>query len=360
MSEPRVLLATVLGEASGALAAYAAGDLLERRPEAAEAFEADPAAGWRGFLAKRLRDLAASAAHGEAALFVSQVQWAGAAFAARGVDLEHLRVALEAVGGVLAAELPVPARPPAAEYVSAALEALEAGPPDLPTELSPETPDGRLALAYILALLEGDARRATALILEVAEDGRSPPDLYLNVLAPALRDVGRMWLAGEVSIGEEHFVTATTKTVICRLLALAEFGPPNGKTVVAACVQGNRHDVAVQLLAALFEMDGWRVVALGADAPVPDVVAASADFEADLVVLSAALTSQLGVLERTVRTVKRNAPAAGVKVLVGGAVFRKVPTLTGRLGADACSDDVAEAVHLGRRLVGLPTHYEEA
>lgn len=354
MSEPDVLLATVLGEGGGALAAYAAAELLERDPQAEEVFQPDASAGWRGFLERRLRDLAAAVAHAEPDVFASQVRWAAAAFAGRGAGVEHLRHAMEALGGVLAAELPPPARPAAADYISTALEALEEGPPELPPELSPEAPDGRLALSYVLALLEGDARRAMRLVLDAAEDGRTPQELYLNVLVPALRETGRMWLVGELSIAEEHLVTATTKTAICRLLFWADFSPPNGKTVVAACVQGNRHDVAVQLLSSLFEMDGWRVVCLGADVPVPDVVSAAADFGADLVVLSAALTTHLGALERTVRTVRRNAPASGVKVLAGGAVFRKVPALAERLGADACTEDVEEAVRIGRHLVGLP------
>jgi len=201
--------------------------------------------------------------------------------------------------------------------------------------------------------LEGDARRAMALVLDAARQGRPVRTLYLDVLVPALTETGRMWLVGESCVAEEHFVTATTVSLVHRLMTVAEAAPPNGKTAVVAAVEGNRHDVAAQMLANLLELEGWRVIRLGADVPVVEVVVAVRAFEADALLLSASLGTQLEALRQTVREVRATAGDTGVKVLVGGAALAPASQFASRLGADATPGDVGEAVATAARLVGL-------
>ena len=355
MTQAHDLLARTLRESAGALAAYAAHDLLAARPEAGKAYGPSSAAGWRGFLAKRLADLAAAAAAGEPALFASQIRWARTAFRARGVPVEDLRAAVEALQAVLERELPEATRRVAREYLGAAIPALEgAGDASAPA-LEPDTPERRLALAYVLALLEGDSRRAMALVLDAARDGRPVRDLYQDVLMPAMAETGRMWLVGEACVAEEHFITATTASLVHRLMAGAEAAPANGKTAVVASVEGNRHDLASQMLANLLELAGWRVVRLGADVPVLEVVVAVRAFEADCLLLSASLVTQVEAVGQTVREVRASAGGQGVKIVVGGAALDAVPQLAERLGADACDRGVGEAVAMAGRLVGLST-----
>jgi methanogenic corrinoid protein MtbC1 len=99
----------------------------------------------------------------------------------------------------------------AADYLTRALEAFDDEPAELSTRLLPDTPEGRLAAEYLLAVMEGDRRRASQLILDAVDQGQSVRDVYLRVLLPAQQEVGRMWLVGEINVAEEHFASATTK-----------------------------------------------------------------------------------------------------------------------------------------------------
>jgi len=347
------LLATTLRESGGALAAYAAHDLLKARPEASAAYEPHPAAGWRGFLEKRLADLAAAAATETPALFVAQMRWARTAFAARGVPTDHLRAATDHLSRVLDHELPEVAQPVARQYLSLAARGLERNTNEAEPGLAPQSPASRLALEYVVALLEGDSRRAMALLLDAARNSWTVRDLYLEVLIPALRETGRMWLVGEVCVAEEHFITATTAALIHRLLATAPVAEPNGKTAVVAAVAGNRHDLAAQMLANLLEMGGWRVIRLGADVPVTDVAMAVRAFDADCLLLSASLATQMEALGRTVREVREDAADTDVKILVGGAALAPAREMAERIGADAYAADLGEGLAAAGRLVGL-------
>jgi len=352
MSREDEYLARILKSGSRALASYAAGELLETHPEASGA--PDAFAAWQGWLAVRVEELAAAVTAGHPTLFISQVQWAKAVLAARGIAAEHFRAGLESLRSVLAQELPEPVRPLADEYVGRALDAFDREPADLSARLLPDTPGGRLASSYLLALLEGDRRRARQLILDAVDRGLSVRDIYLQVLMAAQRELGRMWLAGEINVAEEHFTSATTRIVMAQLLARATFRAPNGKTMLAAAVAGNQHDIGLQAVADFFEMAGWRTIHLGANVPITDLVQAVDCFEVDLVALSASQSTQLPTLKDAIEAVRQGERGVGLKIMVGGLAFAGSEELAHEMGADGFASDPNEAVRRGNRLVGLP------
>jgi methanogenic corrinoid protein MtbC1 len=360
MSESREFLARVLKTGARAYAAYAAGELLEARPEASAGFGPDPLSAWQNWLTVRVEELAAAVAAEQPHLFTSQVHWGKEVLRARGISVEHFRKALNVLRDVLAKELPEPARPLAVRYLVEAVDAFDRQPTDVSARLLPESAHGRLASTYLLALLEGDRRRASRLILDAADRPESVRDIYLHVLLPAQEELGRMWLASEINVAEEHFASQTTKTVMAQLLGHARLSPPHGKTALAAAVAGNRHDIGLHAVADFLEMAGWRTIQLGADVPIVDLVQAVECFDVDLLALSASLHVQLETVRSTIQAVRRGPRADVVKILVGGLAFAGAVDLAREMGADAYAANPDEAVRLGGQLVGLtPDHRAE-
>jgi methanogenic corrinoid protein MtbC1 len=360
MSENSEFLARLLKTGARAYAAYASGELIESHSEAKEGFGADPFSAWQSFLSGRVEELAAAAAVEHPGLFTSQVQWAKAVLEARGVPAEHFRAGLTILRDVLAKELPEHVQPLADRYLGEALDAFDEQPMDARSRLLPDTAHGRLASDYLLALLEGDRRRASRVILDAVDRPESVREIYLQVLLPAQEELGRMWLTGEINVAEEHFASHTTKMVMAQLLSRADFQPPNGKTVLAAAVAGNQHDIGLHAVADFFEMAGWRTIQLGADAPIGDLVQAVECFEVDLLALAASLNVQLDAFKSTIRAVRTGPRGDVVKILAGGLAFADADNLPPEMGADGYAADPNEAVRLGGRLVGLPPdHWPE-
>ena len=161
-----------------------------------------------------------------------------------------------------------------------------------------------------------------------------------------------MWLAGETNVAEEHFVTAITKMVLAQVQASAARQPDKGKTLLVAAVATDQHDLGVQVVADFFERDGWRVVCLGADMPIADLVQAVEFYQPDLLALSATLPTQLPTLRATIVAVRRTPQGATVRILVGGQAFDQAAGLATELGADGYAADPEQAVCLGNSLVG--------
>lgn len=353
MSEVQPMSARCIVHSARALAGYAAGELLHRHPDLAAGLGPAALGRWQQVFFQCLEELSAALAANRPGLFADYAVWMRALLRSRGLPDGGLQTALDTLCGVLAAELPPDAAAAAAEACRGAIGRLEAGdaPADLP--LSADTADKRLAASYLLALLEGDSHRATRLILDAAEAGTPVADLYLKVLLPAQQEAGRMWQEAEINVAEEHFATTTTRSVMARLARYAPAAPPNGKTLLAAAVAGNQHDLGVQAVAEFFEMAGWRVIQLGADLPIPDLVQAIDFYRADVLALSAVLRSQIGVLRQTIEAVRRSERGRAVKILVGGRAFLDNADLAATLGADGYAPDPIEAVALGGALVGL-------
>jgi methanogenic corrinoid protein MtbC1 len=360
MASPDPFCAQVLTASAPALAALSVDRLLASRPGLARRYDPGAAGKWRESLSTRIAQLAAAVAVGSPELFVRQADWDRAAHAARGGEemAADLAAAIDALSTTIDEELPPSASATALAYVKAAAARLTAPPPAEPRFIDPATPEGRLAGEYLLAVLEGDRRKAADLILSRAqvtpgEPGKlSVSDVYTKVLAPVQRELGRLWHLNESTVAEEHFATATTHMVVSMLYPYLPRKALNGKVSLAASVEGNAHDIGVRMVADHLEMEGFRSVYLGANVPIADLTLAVHDFRVDLLALSASIGTQLPTLRDAIRAVRAAAPK--VKILVGGGAFQADPeALADRTGADAYAPDLLSAVSTAKRLVGL-------
>ena len=125
--------------------------------------------------------------------------------------------------------------------------------------------------------------------------------------------------------------------------------PDESRTVLAASVQGNAHDIGLRAAADLFKLAGWHSIFLGADTPAAEIARAAEFYDTKLILLSATLTTQLKTLAAAIRKVRE--VASGAKILVGGLALEGAPDLWKQLGADAYAADIASAVAVGSRLI---------
>lgn len=353
MNLPRETLASMIRATGRALAGYAASQLLDSRPAAATVPAADPHAYWQQVLATQLVELAAALDADRPTLFANQVRWARAHLASRGVDVGQLRGGMESLRDVLHSQLPENLEPLAAAYIDDALRHIDEPPAEAPGQLAARGKHGLLAGQYLLALLEGEPAQASRLVFEALHAGHDVATLMIDVLLPSLDEIGRMWNINQINIAEEHLASTTTRRVMAQMMLHAPVCPANGKTIVAAAVPGNQHDIGVEVVGYFFEMAGWRIIPLGANVPTDDLVQAVDFFKADVIGLAVSLPAQLPALRETIQALRRSQRGARAKILVGGGGLAGMSELARELGADDYAADPAQAVALGNSLVGL-------
>ncbi len=353
MTEPNLTAAELLETSATGYAAATARALLAENESLRTRYGSGAVATWRSHFSQRLLELAAAVRMGEPDLFAGRVVWQQRAFAVRGSDTEDLTLGLLALKATLAAELPEGMRESVDTHLQAGIDVLGVDHEPDPSGLDPNDVHGALSLKYLVACLEGNVKQAIQLILNAADDGLSIETLYLNVLFPAQQEIGRMWHGGEASVAEERVVTETTRRVMAVLSHAQSNASDVGKTVLAASVARDAHDIGIRAVADFFQVAGWRAISLGSDVPPQEIANAARIFDVDLVVLATTLTTQLKQLQVSIESI-RSVCGDDVKVLVGGHVFVDAPELWKSTGADAYAANAGDAVAHGARLLGLP------
>ena len=296
--------------------------------------------------------LAEAVAHGSSALFTEYIAWVKVLFANLGIPLEDLVASLEAMGDVLQSEIGGSVGVAARAVIDEALMRLSVAPDLIDSFLPTTGPTATLAAAFLDALLRADRREASRLIEHSLDGIGSVKTIYLGVFQPVMREVGRLWHVNRISVAQEHFITASVQMVMSQLYPRIFSAPRNGRTLVAASVSGELHEIGIRMVADLFEMDGWNTYYLGANMPTGAVVKAVIERKADVVAISATITAHLPKVAEMIAAIRADECCRHVRIMVGGYPFNIDPQLWRRFGADGFAADCEHAAEVAATLLG--------
>jgi MerR family transcriptional regulator, light-induced transcriptional regulator len=305
--------------------------------------------------------LAEAVGAGQPGLFGDYAQWARFMLEGRGIPVSDLIENLKVVQSVVTDSLSTDTAARALEAVNAALEQLtkeqaaklDSKPSfeiELPCRITQDNPLCSLATDYLNALLAGDRRKASELIMEAVKAGTPIKDLYLHVFQPSQHEVGRLWQINKLSVAQEHYCTAATQLIMSQLYPYIFSTRKNGKSMVATCVSGDLHEIGVRMISDFFEMEGWDTFYLGANVPVDSVLKMLRERQADLLAISATMTYHIDMVRRLIDAVRNDPSLAGVQILVGGYPFNIAPGLWKEIGANGHAHDAEQAVKLAQEL----------
>jgi len=221
-----------------------------------------------------------------------------------------------------------------------------------PAAAPDDGPTARLSRLYLELLLAARRRDALDLVMNALDEGLPLEDLYLRVLQPAMREVGRLWERNEISVAQEHYISAATQLIVSQLYPRLLDGPRNGKKLLAACVAPNLHEMGLRFLCDIFELRGWDTHFYGANTPTPDFVESVQKREPDVVAIGATLTCQLPAVSELIRQIRSRTGEKRPRILVGGAAFWGHEELWKEIGADGFARDALAAIELSDALTG--------
>jgi 5-methyltetrahydrofolate--homocysteine methyltransferase len=183
-------------------------------------------------------------------------------------------------------------------------------------------------------------------------DARTDVSVILQQgLIDAMGAVGCEFSVGRLFVPEMLRAAETMKIgleVLRPLLVEADI-PPRG-TVVVGTVKGDLHDIGKNLVAMMLEGAGFAVVDLGVDVEPKAFIDAAAENQAQLVAMSALLTTTMPVMAQCIRQFKD--ANIGARIIVGGAPVNQDYAI--KINADGYSSDAPGAVELAKSLVPAP------
>jgi signal transduction histidine kinase len=312
------------------------------------AFDADIA---RDFLA----DAHAAMLLDSRPLLVSLFRWLRRYHAARGMRAEDLTLLIQAVAEELRRSTPSAL----AEEISILAAESDGRQPQVVRH--PRGGD-ELCQSYLRLLLDHEGVKARNLILDKVAERKSIQYIHGQILEPALIEIGRLWLEGEISVADEHYATAITESLMNSLHPLLKQHPGQKGRVLLAAVQSELHALGLRMVGDFLELDGWDAIYFGPNLPVESICSAIEKERPDLIALSVTTPSNLLETVETIQRIRALPGARSKPVLVGGYPFLLDHSLWRRVGADAWAASGTHAVRAARCLfeqnrpiaVGLP------
>ncbi len=203
------------------------------------------------------------------------------------------------------------------------------------------------------ALILGDKETVAKKTREGLEQSMDPKALIFKGLIPGMDVVGEKFRRNEYYVPQ---VLLSARAMYAGLDLLKPLITAGGGAddylgvVVIGTAQGDLHDIGKNLVAMMLEGAGFKVVNLGRDVAPDAFVAAVNEHQANVVGISALMTTTMPAMKRTIDALTRAGVRERVKVMIGGAPVSQA--FADEIGADGYAKDSTLAVVKAKSLVG--------
>lgn len=177
---------------------------------------------------------------------------------------------------------------------------------------------------FVDAAVQGNFIDATQMIRHADDVGMASRDIFEGVLTPAMIEIGDRWFAGELDVGREHEVSELSRDLISELTLRHIREPEDPFTVLAACVEGEFHELGLRMVTGLLRMHGIPVHFLGANVPTDDLVITVSIRKPDVVLLSATIDAHRPAVGRAIEALtKSDRVNPKPAIVVGGQAWHE-------------------------------------
>ncbi len=125
---------------------------------------------------------------------------------------------------------------------------------------------------YLEALFKGDRSKCRGLLCQAREGGIPAADLLLEVIWLAMDNVALLFSEDRIDFATEHIATRINRTLADQLQPHLPMAEPTGQKLIVACSDAQNHELGAQIIADLFEADGWEVCFVGCGVPMDELV----------------------------------------------------------------------------------------
>ncbi len=202
------------------------------------------------------------------------------------------------------------------------------------------------------SIIEGNKEKAEQLAREAIAQGLDLNEVINKGYVPGIQEVGRLWEEGE------YFLPELLTSAECMKSAMSILEPEliksgdkritEGKVIIGT-VEGDIHDIGKNLVAAMLTANGFEIIDLGADVPLNMFIDKAVQENANIICLSALLTTTMIGQKKVVDMLKTRSLKGKIKVMVGGAPVTK--EWAERIGADGYGENAMEAVKIAKALI---------
>lgn len=204
------------------------------------------------------------------------------------------------------------------------------------------------------AVEDGEPEDAAALAQQALDEGLDPLICINEGLTPGIALVGESFSSGVAFLPDLIFGGEAMKAAL-EILEPALLDSQKREVVgrvVLGTVKGDMHEIGKTLVGTMLTANGFLVTDLGIDQTAEDFIKAIKETGAELVGMSALLTTTMREQQTIINALKETGIRDQVKVMVGGAPVTQ--SWADEIGADGYAEDAISAIDLAYRLIDAP------
>ena len=159
-------------------------------------------------------------------------------------------------------------------------------------------------------------------------------------------EIEKLQKSEKITPTQEHLATRINRTLVDQLQNKLPCRPWRSKKIVICCAEQELQELGAQMMADLFESDGWEVKFLGGGLTNEDILSYTSDYSPDILLIYGSTPKQAPSIRMLIDTIKAINARPNMKIMVSGGLFNRADGLWEEIGADLFAPSAVEAVRL--------------
>jgi methanogenic corrinoid protein MtbC1 len=196
---------------------------------------------------------------------------------------------------------------------------------------------------YMEALLLGD--RGLSFGGEIAT-GVPANSVYLYLIWPVMVEIERLLRVDKITSIQEHLATRINRTIVDQLQNKLPRRPAKHKKIAVCCAREELQELGAQMIADLFESDGWQVRFLGGGLTNDDIFGFINEYAPDVLLVYGTAPKQAPDVRRLIDRIRAVNAWPEMRIVVSGGLFNRAEGLWEEIGADGFAPTAAEVLQV--------------
>ena len=197
---------------------------------------------------------------------------------------------------------------------------------------------------YLEHLFAGKRCEAREMILAAHARSVTAAKLLKHIIWPAMEQVEKLYRRNEIPRIAEHMATRINRMLADQLQALLARKPKSGQRMIVVSGDGEIEELGAQMIADLFEAEGWSVWFLGSGVPNDEILEFIGKITPDVLCIHAAKPGGVPNIRKLIGLIRSIGVCDDMQVLVTGGVFSRAEGLADEVKADLFAANITEAL----------------
>ena len=208
---------------------------------------------------------------------------------------------------------------------------------------------------YLDSLLKGDRNLCKTIIEEMLHTGMPANSVYINIIWPIMVEIENLHRQDRISAIQQHLATRINRTIVDQLQNKLPCKQQKDKKIVICCAQDELQELGAQMIADLFESDGWEVRFCGGGLTNDDILAFVNNYAPDILLMYGASPKQAPGIRQLIDTIRNVNAWPNMKIMLSGGLFNRAEGLWDEIGADLFAATAQEALEVASKDIFLPS-----